>query len=130
MTTTAHRRAAEPLMQKECTLWDFLSVKRVLAGSGNPMFRESCGLQITSLAEMFHDFKTLAEMALVIPISSVAAERGFSLQNQIKTAMRSNLSEAKVQNLMTIASAAILLDTCDYAQASTNFKSPRTRRKV
>ena len=35
----------------------------------------------------------------------------FSLQNDIKTA----ISEAKVQNLMTIASAAIPLETFDHA---------------
>ena len=69
-------------------------------------------------------------MALVIPVSSVAAERRLSLQSNIKTATRSRLSEAKVQNLMTIASAAIPLETFDYAQAGTQFKSMWTRRKV
>ncbi len=110
--------------------WDFLLVKPVLAGSGNPSFRESCRLLITSLGEMFPDFKTLAELALVIPVSSVAAERGFSLQNNIKTAMRSRLSEANVQNLMTIASAATSLDEFDYARAGTLFHSMRNRRKM
>lgn len=122
--------AAEPPVQRERMERDFLPVKRVLAGSGNPSFRESCRLLITSLGEMFPDFKTLAELALVIPVSSVAAERGFSLQNNIKTAMRSRLSEAKVQNLMTIASAATSLDAFDYAQAGTLFHSMRSRRKV
>ena len=126
----SQRDAAAPLVQKERMLRDFLPVKRVLAGSGNPSFRESCRLLITSLGEMFPDYKTLAEVALVIPVSSVAAERGFSLQNNIKTAMRSRLSEAKTQRLMTIASAAISLDAFDYAQASTQFKSMRPRRKV
>ncbi|KAK0148970.1 Transmembrane protein C17orf113 [Merluccius polli] len=121
--------AADPLVQKERMLRDFLPLKRVLAGSENPSFRESCQLLITSLGEMFPDFKTLAEVALVIPVSSVAAERGFSLQNNFKTAMRSRLSEEKVQNLMTIASAAVPLETFDYAQAGTRFKSMRTRRK-
>uniref|UniRef100_A0A4W6FPJ6 HAT C-terminal dimerisation domain-containing protein n=1 Tax=Lates calcarifer TaxID=8187 RepID=A0A4W6FPJ6_LATCA len=122
--------AADPLVQKERMLRDFLPLKRVLAGSGNPSFRESYRLLITSLGEMFPDFKTLAEVALVIPVSSVAAERGFSLQNNIKTAMRSRLCEEKVQNLMTISSAAVPLETFDYAQAGTRFKSMRTRRKV
>uniref|UniRef100_A0A667XDF6 HAT C-terminal dimerisation domain-containing protein n=1 Tax=Myripristis murdjan TaxID=586833 RepID=A0A667XDF6_9TELE len=122
--------AADPLVQKERMLRDFLPLKRVLAGSGNPSFKESCRLLITSLGEMFPDFKTLAEEALVIPVSTVAAERGFSLQNNIKTATRSRLSETKVQNLMTIASAAIPLETFDYAQVGARFKSMRTRRKV
>ena len=87
--------AAVLLVQKDRMLRDFLLLKRVLAGSGNPSFIESCQLLIISLGEMFPDFKTLAEVALVIPVSSVAAERGFSLQNNIKTAMRSRLSEIK-----------------------------------
>lgn len=109
---------------------DFLPVKRVLVGSGNPSFSESCRLLIYSLGEIFPDFKTLAELALVIPVSSVAAERGFGLQNNIKTAMRSRLSEAKVQNFMTIASAATSLDEFDYAGAGSLFHSMRNRRKV
>lgn len=84
--------ASAPLVQKERVRQDFLAMKRVLAGSGNPTFRESCKLLITSLGEMFPDYKT------IIPVSSVAAERGFSLQNKIKTVTRSRLSEAKMQN--------------------------------
>ena len=73
----SQRGAAAPLVQKERMLRDFLPVKRVLAGSGNPTFRESCRLLITSLGDMFPDFKTLPEVALVIPVSS-AAERGLT----------------------------------------------------
>ena len=98
--------------------------------SGNPTFRESCKLLITSQGEMFPDYKTLAEVALVIPFSSVAAECGFSFQNKIKTVTRNRLSKAKTQHLMTIASALVSLDEFDYAQASTQFKSMRTRRKI
>lgn len=118
----AQKCASAPLVQKERMLQDFLPTKRVVAGSGNPTFRESCKLLIISLGEMFPDYKTLAEVALVIPVSSVATERGFSLQNKIKTVTRSRLSEAKMQNLMTIASTSVSLDAFDYAQASTQFK--------
>lgn len=75
-------------------------------------------------------FQTLDKVVLVIPVSSVAAERRFSPQNNIKTATRSHLWEAKVQNLMTIASAAIWLETFDCAQTGMQFKFMRTRRKV
>eukprot|EP00064_Thunnus_orientalis_P013281 superscaffoldBa00002137_g13318 len=53
---------------------------------------------------MLQDLKTLAEVALVIPVSSN-------------------------DSLLTIASAAISLDAFDYAQASTQFKPMWTRRK-
>lgn len=126
----AQKCASAPLVQKERVLQDFLPMKQVLAGLGNPTFRESCKLLITSLGEMFPDYKTLAEVALVILVSSVAAEHGFSLQNKIKIVTRSRLSEAKMQNLMTVASASVSLDAFDYAQASTQFKSMRNRRKI
>ncbi len=65
-----------------------------------------------------------------IPVSSVAAERGFSFQSKMKTAMRSRLSAKKIQNLTTITSALTTLDAFDYAQGSAQFKSIQTRRKV
>lgn len=75
---STQRGEAAPLGQKEHRQQDFLPVKRVLAGSGRTSFRESCKLLITSLGEMFLDYKTLAEVVLVIPIlcdSSVSASK-------------------------------------------------------
>lgn len=57
----------------------------------------------------------------------MAAERRFSILTKIKTATRSRLSEAKAQNLKTIATASVFLYAFDYAQASIQFKSMRTR---
>ncbi len=65
---------------------------------------------------------------LEMPVFCVAADCGFSLQNKVKVIH--SLSERKTQNLMTFASAEITLDVFDYAQASAQFKSIRTRRKV
>lgn len=48
-------------------------------------------------------------MELVIPVCIVTAKHGLSLQENIKTPMRSRLSEAKVQNLPRLASATIQL---------------------
>lgn len=59
---------------------------------------------------MFPDYKTLALVLLLIPVSSLAAEEIFNPQTSIKTAMTSHLSKAGTHNLMTIASAAISLD--------------------
>eukprot|EP00064_Thunnus_orientalis_P005051 superscaffoldBa00000481_g5064 len=60
----SQRSAAAPLVQKERMLQDFLPVKRVLAGSGNPTSRKTRQLLITSLGKMFPNFKTLAEVTL------------------------------------------------------------------
>ena len=65
------RGAAAPLVENDRMQRDFLPMKRVLAGSGNPSFRGSCRLLITSRGEIFPDFRALAEVALVIPVSQV-----------------------------------------------------------
>ncbi len=57
---------------------------------------------------------SIKQLLTEIPVSSVAAERGFSFQNKIKPAMRGCLSDRRTQSLMTIASAAITLDASDY----------------
>lgn len=59
-------------------------------------------------------FQNLGWSKLVIPVSSVAGEREFILQINIRTDMRRRLTEANVQNFMTIASEAIPLETFDY----------------
>jgi len=66
---------------------DFLSVKRLFAASGNPTFRNSRLLFIPHLRAMFFEFKKVAELGLVIPVSLVATELGFSCQGEINTAM-------------------------------------------
>ena len=39
----------------------------------------------------------------MIPVSSVPCERGFSVQNRVKTKMRSRLTDTHIDNLMLIA---------------------------
>ena len=47
-------------------------------------------------AQIFPDWAKLAKIASTIPVSSVPAERAFSLQNRIKTSIRNRLAEEKV----------------------------------
>ena len=42
----------------------------------------------------------------MIPVSSVPCEHGFSIQNRVKTKMRSRLTDTHVDNLMLIAMEA------------------------
>lgn len=60
---------------------------------------------------MFPVFKILAQVVTVIPAGRLTGEHEFNLQINNQTVMRSHLSEPKVQNLMTLASAAICLET-------------------
>ena len=55
------------------------------------------------LISEFPSFATLANIALVIPVSIVACERGFSCQNRIKTALRSRLAEENLNTSMKVS---------------------------
>lgn len=46
--------------------------------SGKPLFREPCQILDASNGEIFPDFNTSAEIAFIIPISSVATRCRFS----------------------------------------------------
>ena len=98
-------------------------MKQVLGEQGDPTLKDSL---ITLLEEPFFDFKTDAEVALKITVTSVATKHG--RQNKIKIATRCCLFEAKTQNLM-ITSAAVL-GVFDPAKARTNFKSIQSRKKI
>ncbi len=58
---------------------------------------------IKEYGEDFPEFAKLARIALVIPVSSAAAERGFSCMKRIKTSLRNRLTEKKLKNLMMIS---------------------------
>uniref|UniRef100_A0A672F4L2 HAT C-terminal dimerisation domain-containing protein n=1 Tax=Salarias fasciatus TaxID=181472 RepID=A0A672F4L2_SALFA len=69
---------------------------------------------IRDFSEIYPAWAKLAKIACLIPVSSVPAERGFSLQNRIKTAQRSRLGENKVTRLMRISSCGETLHTFSF----------------
>ena len=84
---------------------------------------------IKNFAQMFPDFAALAKIALVLPVSSVPAERGFSMQNLIKTDRRNRLNEDRVTRLMTLKIHAKGLEEFNVAAACDRFLSMKARRK-
>ncbi|KAG1674501.1 Zinc finger protein 862 [Nymphon striatum] len=66
----------------------------------NPM--QVCKAIIFKHAEDLPVFAKLSEAALCICVTSVACERGFSLQNKLKTKARSSLSSESLEKLMKI----------------------------
>ena len=67
----------------------FPQFKRSLRLLGNLTFKEACQHTILDFSDDLLKFATLANIALVIPVSSVACECSFSLQNPVKTCQRS-----------------------------------------
>ena len=100
---------------------------------GGLHFSTGCEMLIREIVEMlveiFPEWVKLAKIACVIPISIVPVERGYSLQNRIKTAQRSRLGEGRVTRLMRIASSRDTLDTFDFNSAASRFTAAKYRKK-
>ena len=79
---------------------DFPSFKSTVSGFGASNLEELCKIILADYKDIYPDFPVLANIALVIPVSSVAAERGFSLQNRIHNPSRNRLCQRRLNNLM------------------------------
>ena len=67
--------------------------------------------------EVFHASAEAAEHLLVMPISTVDCERGFSRQNLIKTALRNSISTHTLNNLLAIGINGPGAKKMDYKRA-------------
>jgi hypothetical protein len=107
----------------------FPAFKVALSNYGVRTFDIACRCVIRQLFEHFPDFVELAKIALVIPVASVCAERGFSLQNIIKTSARNRLSEGRVNRLMMINWHGRSVSEFDIGSARHVFQTSKQRRK-
>ncbi|KAG7270338.1 hypothetical protein CRUP_034448 [Coryphaenoides rupestris] len=90
-----------------------------LCAYGGLKFHIACETLIREFGQIYPDWAKLAKIACTIPMSSVPAERGFSLQNRIKTAMRSRL--------LRIASSTKDLQTFNFAKAAGHFTATKSQ---
>ena len=107
----------------------YLRFKGYLQGLRGKPFKEVCEhLSSDDIREIFPDFSTLAEICLVMPLTSVPCERGFSMQNRVKTRLRSRMKVAKLARKMKIRSAKAY--TQDLVQKATEaFTDARKKDK-
>jgi hypothetical protein len=80
-----------------------------------------CKLLISTpqYVEDYANMTKLAYIALIIPVTSVECERGFSMQNRIKTKFRSRIQNPTLNSLMKLAyfSNSHFCDDSDYFSA-------------
>ena len=128
---TAGDRRVGPLIDPDATRTDYLQFKFLLSNHRQLTMQEFCKTFLTDegLCEQFPTFGTLANIALTIPVSSAACERGFSCQNRIKTGLRNRLCEQNLDNLMQVAIEGPPLATFDFERAKHFFREQRKRRK-
>lgn len=119
----------QPLISSDDVQRDAVPMMTALRGYGGLKFHTACEILIREFGDIFPDWAKLAKIAITIPVSSVPAERGFSLQNRIKTALRSRLTEDKVTRLMRISSEGKGLKDFNFPRAAEHFHSMKLRRK-
>jgi hypothetical protein len=82
---------------------------------------------VSANARVYRDVATIAEIALIMPLSTAVVERGFSTMNLIKTELRSLLSQRMINALMLIFVEGPKLDKFDFHRAVFTWyeRSPR-----
>jgi len=118
-----------PLINAIALQRDALAVMTALRDYGGLQFATACEVLIQDFIEIYPEWAKLAKIACVIPVSSVPAERGFSLQNRLKNKQRSHLSEHKVTRLMRIASCGETLQTFNFLSAADSFNMAKKRKR-
>lgn len=85
-------------------------------------------LSIHELRTMFPNLNKLAAIGLLMPMSTVDCERGFSSLTRIKTNIRNRLSSNILQDLMMISVEGPALNQYPFDQACDNWGSSRNHR--
>lgn len=92
----------KPLISKENFMTEFGMFKHIMVKYKALSFTEFWCIALQKFKPAFPNVCILGEIYLCMPPTSVDAERGFSCQNLIKTALRSNLTIPNLNKLMLI----------------------------
>ena len=96
--------ATFPQLDAEQTKADYRLFKFLLNNNRDLGLEEMCTKVIQQHKEQFPDFAIMAEICLVIPLTSVPCERAFSLQNSVMSAKRNRMSVQTLNKKMQIVS--------------------------
>ena len=103
-------------------------IKYLMKGSyKNLKFKAFCKKVLNTHTEDFPEISRLCRIALCIPVSSVACERGFSLQNKIKVKSRTSLNPESLDRLMRLAVGPCVKEF-PYARAIHHWNGVKRRR--
>ena len=76
----------------------------------------------------FPNLIKLAAIALTLPVHSADCERGFSVQNNIKTYDRNRLHAERLDTLTTIMVEGPEMSNFDFTRVLTHWKDQKSRR--
>lgn len=90
-----------PIIDTERMQPDFHQVKVFLRSGNFPGLQAACQ-KLYQVSEMFPDYDLIAQVVMASPITSVACERSFSVQNRLITNFRARLLTTYVAKLKRI----------------------------
>ena len=93
----------------------------------NIKFQSFCHRILTRHAEDYPEITRLCKIAMCISVSSVACERGFSLQSKIKVKARTSLTHEALDMLMKLATGPEI-KTFPYELAMRHWNKEKKRR--
>lgn len=120
-------RETPAIIDSDTLRGDFMQFKVFLKSSNFSSLSDACE-KVSGMVDTFPDFAILAQLVMSCPVTSVACERGFSVQNRLATKFRSRLLSDKVSKLMSVVQGPSQEDF-DYQRAVARFNSIRKRIK-
>ena len=81
-----------------------------------------------TISHLYPQLRKLAEIVLVLPVSTAECERAYSTMKRIKTALRNRLITVNLDRLMRISINGPDIQNFDFIKAATSWGSQRQRR--
>ena len=118
------------MIDPDQTADEWAKIKSLLVKAGYPRDRM---VPLWNLIRKYHKDKfpnliTLASLALTAPIHTADCERGFRLQNSLKTSVRNRLGSERVDDLMVVSAEGEDLDQFDFNAALQHWRKKKDRR--
>ena len=107
----------------------FLQSKHLVRSYRAMDFKQFTSTLIHEYKHVHPDFVQLALISLVIPVTSAPCERGFSVQNSIKTKLRNRLNPEWLNRVMMVRLVGPHFEDVDFLTAAKAFSAMKTRQK-
>lgn len=92
-----------PIIDEDATKFEWEQLRLLIAANYRHLsLKELAKLLITSHQDLYPNFASLSQIALIIPVTNADSERAFSTQNREKSKLRNRLSHATIDHLMRI----------------------------
>ena len=117
------------IVDKDETLVEWMLLKKIVLQEKYPRASTQDLFKIIYEvhAAQFPNLLQLARIAIVLPLQMADVERGFSVQNLIKTSQRNRISASMVHKLMLVDIEGESIDTFDFKKAVDHWKSVKDR---